>query len=171
MAITIVLMDGSSVERALVKPQAYRNDDQHEGEDRPDLRPQVPERVALEHDAAHQDEKVHLLAQRLDLRRAARHLQVLEARLRIVQPLLGLDPRRALGLLLQREHRLAALDRVAAPDVELLQLAGIGRGEQHVLAFDVACQTPGTGLSQAASPQTIATRKARRIAADYALTW
>src|SRR6267142_4857296 len=81
---------------------------------------------------------VHLLARRCDLRPPARHLQVLEPRLRVLQALLGLRTRRALRLLLQREHRLASLDLLAAPHGELLQLARIRRGEHHVLALDVA---------------------------------
>src|SRR6185503_17091230 len=67
---------------------------------------------------------VDLLAQRGDLRRPARRLQVLGARLRALQALLGLGTRRALGFLLEREYRLAGLDLLAATHVELLQLAG-----------------------------------------------
>jgi len=83
---------------------------------------------------------VHGLAQRRDLRRTARGLQVLEPRLRALQPLLRLAARRALVLLLEREHRLPGLDLIAAAHVKLLQLPGVRRGEHHVLAFDVSLQ-------------------------------
>jgi hypothetical protein len=52
-----------------------------------------------------------------------------------------------LALLLEREQRLSRLDLVAAMHVELLQLPGIGRGELHELAFDVApCQESFAGF-------------------------
>src|SRR4051812_29572078 len=83
---------------------------------------------------------VHLLAQRGDFGLAARALQVLQARLRAFHPLLGFSARGALGLLLEREKRLAGIDAVAAAHEQLLQLPGVGRSNQHELAFDVALQ-------------------------------
>src|SRR3972149_9033545 len=78
-----------------------------------------------------------LRARRLDLGRAAAGFQVVEPRLRGLHALLGLQARAAPAFLLEREHGFAGFDRVAAPDVELLELAGGGGGEGGERAFSV----------------------------------
>jgi hypothetical protein len=86
------------------------------------------------------DRLPELLIDRLNLGRALSCLQILEARLRRLKLLLGLPALGQLVLLLEAEERRAGFNLIAALYRELLQRAGEGCTDAHVLALDIALQ-------------------------------
>jgi hypothetical protein len=88
-------------------------------------------------------------ARKASISGARRAAWVLQARLGGLQALRRLGALRALGLRLEREHRLARGELLAPGHVQLLELAGVGGGEQDELALDVAL--PGVARGLAAS--------------------
>ena len=90
-------------------------------------------------------------------------LQILEARLRGLQLLLGLAAQRHFVFAFQREQGRARAHLLAALDGQLRQRAREWRGHAHVLAFDVALDRPLAAGPQPAGDERQQPRIARRM--------